>query len=119
MPDGFIQSLEIEGQGVGAVRHLVTGRGVAISERLDTADKENGLICLSIIEPLPWNMLSYSARAQLNAVTERRSRLTWSGTFELATAGNEAEQLAHLLKRSYMKIFKGIQKQLTGGYENE
>ena len=119
MPDDYIQSLEIEGQGVGAIRHLVTGRGVAISERLDTADKENGLICLSIIEPLPWNMLSYSARAQLSTVTERRSRLTWSGTFELATAGNEAEQLVDLLKKSYMKMFEGIQKQLTGGHGNE
>lgn len=66
MPDGYIRSLVIHGEGTGVVRHLVTGEGVAISERLDEMDEERGILKLSIIDPLPWGMLSYTAEAQLD-----------------------------------------------------
>lgn len=114
MPQTYVRSLAIEGEGEGAIRHLVTGQGVSISERLDAADKERGLLCLSIIDPLPWNMLSYSAEAQLDDLDECSCRLTWCGTFELTESGSAAEKLAGLLNKSYIKMFEGIRAQLTG-----
>lgn len=122
MPDGYIQSLQMAGEGVGAVRHLVTGRGVAISERLDNMDEKSGSLQLTIIEPLPWGMLSYTAQAQLEDVNGGSCRLSWCGTFELPERGPAADKLAALLKKSYAKMFKGIRGEvarMTGVKNNE
>ena len=112
MPDGYIRELQMEGQGLGAIRHLVTGQGVKISERLDEIDAPGGRLNLSIIEPLPWGMLSYTARAQLDSSGNDQCRLGWRGTFELPAGGAAAAELAKLLKKSYIKMFEGIRSQL-------
>jgi len=103
----------MEGQGLGAIRHLVTGQGVKISERLDEIDEPGGRLNLSIIEPLPWNMLAYTARAQLDSTGNNQCRLDWRGTFELPTGGLASANLAKLLKKSYTKMFEGIRSQLA------
>jgi carbon monoxide dehydrogenase subunit G len=108
MPDSYIRSLRMEGRGEGAVRHLVTGKGVPISEKLVAMDPQRGILLLSIIDPLPWGMLSYSARAQLEDVGEEYCRLSWCGTFELPAGGRQADELTALLKKSYATMFKGI-----------
>ena len=113
MPDGFIRELQMEGQGLGAIRHLVTGQGVKISERLDEIDAPGGRLSLSIIEPLPWDMLSYTARAQLDNAGNNQCRLDWRGTFELPADGPASANLAKLLKMSYAKMFEGIRSQLA------
>ena len=115
MPDGYIRSLQIEGTGAGAIRHLVTGKGVAISERLDELDEIHGRLRLSIIEPLPWGMLSYTAQAHMEDIASGECELTWCGTFELPEGGAPAEELAALLKKSYITMFRGIREQVMGG----
>jgi hypothetical protein len=120
MPDGFIQDLQMEGHGEGAVRHLVTGKGVHISERLDAMGRSAGIILLSIIDPLPWGMLTYTAKAQLEAAGEENCRLSWCGSFELAAGGRLADELVILLKKSYTTMFNGIRVELArknGGKE--
>lgn len=112
MPDGFISELELDGQGEGAVRHLVTGKGVHISERLDALDRPRGLIRLSIIDPLPWGMLSYSATAELENSGDKACRLSWCGTFELPAEGRQASELTELLQKSYQTMFRGISCEL-------
>jgi hypothetical protein len=97
---------------VGAVRHLVTGRGVSISERLDDMYEKSGSLQLTIIEPLPWGMLSYTAQAQLEDVNGDSCRLTWCGTFELPESGPAADELATLLKKSSAQMFKGIKNEV-------
>jgi hypothetical protein len=111
MPDGHIQSLRCEGQGEGAVRHLVTGKGVPISEKLDGVDRKNGILRLSIIAPLPWGMLSYSAQAHLKE-NGAHCHLKWRGTFELTESDQQADELSKLLKMSYETMFKGIRNEL-------
>ena len=112
MPDGYIQSLSSEGQGAGAVRHLVTGKGVAISEKLDSLDQDRRVLRLSIIDPLPWGMLSYSAIVHLEDL-EEHCCLHWCGTFELPDGGQQADELASLLEKSYKTMFKGIKNQFA------
>ncbi len=114
MPDGYIKSLRLEGEGRGAIRHLVTGQGVTISERLDHMDEDRGILYLSIIDPLPWDMLSYKARAQLEYIDPAQCRLNWRGTFELAQGGQARDELAAVLKNSYVKMFQGIRNELSG-----
>lgn len=113
MPDGYIRSLRLDGSGPGAVRHLVTLHGVNVAERLDEMDEERGLLNLSIIEPMPWGMSSYSAQARLSAPEPDRCKLTWRGTFEMADDTASADELAVLLKKSYARMFKGIRNELS------
>ena len=114
MPEAHIRSVEIEGSGPGAVRHLVTGQGVRIAERLDTADEAAGIVELSILEPLPWGMLSYRARATLQQLGGNRCRLTWRGTFTMPESGPDPEALARFLKKAYQAMFLGIRRASEG-----
>jgi hypothetical protein len=108
MPDGYVQSLRMEGQGLGAVRHLVTGKGIRLAERLEMADQLSGVLALSLIDPLPWGLLSYRARGKLDSISENRVRLTWQGTLEMPEQGPESDSVARLLRKSYAKMFLGI-----------
>jgi hypothetical protein len=108
MPDGYIQSLRMEGQGVGAIRYLLTAKGAEIAERLDRADESTGVLELSLLEPLPWGLLSYRARGKLEEMTGKRSRLNWQGTLEMPERGTELDLVVRLLLKSYGKMFTGI-----------
>jgi len=72
MPDGYIRQLRMDRQcperGPGAIRHIVTGQGTSLSERLDLADEATGVLELSLVGTLPWGLLSYRARGKLDAL---------------------------------------------------
>ena len=116
MPDGYIRELRMDSQcpesGQGAIRHLVTGQGVPLSERLDLADEATGMLELSLVGTLPWGLLSYRARGKLDALPGNRCRLTWSGTPEMPQPGIEAARITGLLKKSYAKMFLGIRHEV-------
>ena len=98
----------MEGHGQGATRHLVTGKGIQLAERLDSADESTGVLELSLLDPLPWGLLSYRARGKLDVVSSNRSRLTWRGTLEMPEPGPETDKVVRLLRKSYAKMFLGI-----------
>lgn len=108
MPDGYIRNLEMKGRGEGAIRHLVTGKGVELSERLDRVDESSGILELSLVEPLPWGLLSYRARGDLDRISSNRCRLRWQGTLKMPDNGPETEKVTNLLRKSYSKMFLGI-----------
>lgn len=110
MPDGYVQSLWMEGRGLGAIRHLVTGNGVEIAERLDKADRSVGVLKLSLLEPLPWGLLSYRARGEIECIAKDKCRLTWKGTLEMPEGGPESDAVIRLLLKSYAKMFMGIRR---------
>jgi len=110
MPNNYIASLQLEGEGVGVVRHLVTRNGVHLSERLDALDRESGILELSLTNELPWGLLSYRARGRLEAISEKKCRLTWQGTLEMAVPGPEYDRVVALLKKSYANMFLGIRR---------
>ena len=113
MPGGLIASLRPEGQGIGAVRHIVTGEGVPLSERLDAADEAAGTLDLSLVGQLPWGLLSYRARGQVVSMSPESCRLTWRGVFETPAVGGQADRVAHLLKRSYESMFLGVRREVS------
>lgn len=110
MPDGYIQSMRMEGQGLGAIRHLVTLKGAHLSERLDVMDETTGVLELSLVGPLPWGLLSYRARGKLDNISTTRSRLTWQGALEMPERGPEFDRVAKLLRKSYARMFLGIKR---------
>jgi hypothetical protein len=113
MPGGLIASLRMEGQGTGAIRHIVTGEGVRLSERLDAADEVAGTLDLSLVGQLPWGLLSYRARGTVVGMSPESCRLTWHGVFETPAVGEQADRVAHLLKRSYESMFLGVRREVT------
>ena len=114
MPAGHIRSLELQGEGIGAVRYLETGQGARVAERLDVADAAAGILELSILDPLPWGLTSYRARGTLEALGKNRCRLTWQGSFSVREAAPEAESLPAFLEKAYRAMFQGI-RPATGG----
>jgi hypothetical protein len=68
----------------------------------------SGVLALSLIDPLPWGLLSYRARGKLDSISENRVRLTWQGTLEMPEQGPESDSVARLLRKSYAKMFLGI-----------
>ena len=110
MPGGYISSLECVGQGPGAVRHLVTGQGLRLSERLEGVDEQSGVLELSLVGDLPWGLVSYRARGKLDSLPAERSRLTWQGTLELPQGRRDADDVARLLRKSYAKMLQGIRE---------
>ncbi len=110
IPNNYIASLRLEGKGVGAVRHLITRKDVHLSERLDALDQEFGILALSLVNDLPWGLLSYRARGELEALSETKCRLTWQGTLEMAARGPEYDRVVALLKKSYANMFFGIRR---------
>lgn len=113
MPDGLVASLRMEGQGVGAIRHLVTGQGVPLSERLDAADEAAGTLDLSLVGQLPWGLLSYRARGQVLSLAPERCQLTWRGVFETPADGEQANRVERLLKQSYASMFRGVRCEMA------
>ncbi len=110
MPDGYIHSLQLENNAAGQIRHMVTGQGVQLSERLDRADTEAGVLELSMIGQLPWSLISYQATGTVQQCAPGNSSLTWCGKAELASAGTAADKLEKLLSASYSKMFLGIRQ---------
>jgi hypothetical protein len=114
MPSGQIVRIEMDGEGVGSVRHLTTAQGVHIAERLDAADPETGTLDLSIVAPLPWGMSSYSARGTVVPLGSERCRLTWTGTFELPGSDADRQRHAQFMRTLYSAMFQGL-RQATAG----
>jgi Polyketide cyclase / dehydrase and lipid transport len=112
MPHKFITALRLEGHGIGAIRHLTTGKGVVLAERLDAMDEASTRITLSLLPPLPWQLLAYSATGVIEALGADSCRLTWTGTLELPEGDSQADRTCHLLRRSYETMFLGISREI-------
>ncbi len=79
---GPIESFEIEGDGVGAVRTIGLANGVVI-ERLDNHDAAAGTFTYSILNddsPLP--VASYSATVNISDAGDGNTKIEWTGTYE-------------------------------------
>jgi hypothetical protein len=110
MPGGYITNLELEGKGIGAIRRLVTGQDVPVAERLDAADAATGVLELSLVDDLPWGLLSYRATGHVEALSDTQCRLTWQGTLEMQESDPETRRVAAMLKKSYATMFLGIRR---------
>jgi carbon monoxide dehydrogenase subunit G len=101
-----IQSCEVEGSGVGAVRTINTS-GVVIQERLEALDANTHTFSYSMLEgPIPFK--NYLATVKVNEVSPNRTTINWAGTFE--PAGVSEEQLKPLIEGIYRQLIAGIKR---------
>jgi hypothetical protein len=89
-----IESMEVEGEGVGSLRTIPMGGGTVV-ESLDVLDHAAMHLVYSIINDAPLPFEGYSASMQVDADGDDASTLTWTGTFEpKGVPVEKAEKLA-------------------------
>ena len=104
-PGGAIESVSVEGEGVGMVRTMNLSAGRVV-ERLDRHDSSNRIFTYSIINedsPLPFS--DYSATVVITDNGDGSSTVNWTGTFE--PRGVDEAQAINVATGIYAGAIKG------------
>lgn len=112
---GFIEAqgvpVEVEGQGVGAVRRVTIGSAVIV-ERLEGIDEEARATSYSIVEgPLP--VTDYLATIRLEDTGASSTRIEWGSTFE-PSGGMSESDVAEIIAGVYRSGIAGLQRHFAG-----
>jgi hypothetical protein len=105
-----IESVSLQGEGVGAVRTLTLPGGLALQERLEALDDASRSLRYAIIgsHPLPFD--AYLATIRL-AEDGDGCQIEWSGSFE--PRGGAESQAAGMIEGIYRGGIAGIKKALA------
>lgn len=106
-----IESCEVEGDGVGAVRTLAMPGGLKLQERLESFDEDAKSFSYSIIEPCPLPFTNYVSEVRITEAGADRCTVDWKGRFE--PSGDE-EQAQKMVRGIYTGGIAAIKKQLEG-----
>ena len=109
-PGGAIESVSVEGEGVGMVRTMNLSAGRVV-ERLDRHDSSNRIFTYSIINedsPLPFS--DYSATVVITDNGDGSSTVNWTGTFE--PRGVDEAQAINVATGIYAGAIKGARMAL-------
>lgn len=93
-----LESCEVEGSGVGAVRTVGLEGGLKLQERLESFDEAKRSFSYAIIGKNPLPFRDYLSSVQLREAGPARCEITWEGRFD-AKPGSEAAS---------QKIVRGI-----------
>ena len=99
---------ELEGKGVGMIRHMNTPEMGKWAEKLDLADDATMTYGYTLVYGTPIGMASYVARVQAQALGASQTKLTWRGEFE-AAEGHDAATIAATLKAAYENMSRGVE----------
>ena len=103
-----IEHVEIEGQGVGMIRHI-RNKGVPnpVSERLDLLDETSRILVLSIVGARPPGITAYVAEGRLVEVDATHCRLDYRALFT-TEPGREVGIRKAVLK-TWAVMFQGLE----------
>ncbi|MDP6953928.1 MAG: SRPBCC family protein [Alphaproteobacteria bacterium] len=105
----IVQTCEVEGSGVGAVRKCGLGEGAFVFEKVESIDEAQRVFTYSITEsPLP--LENYMGRMQIGPGADGGSEITWSCEFACDSAA-EAEMTA-MLEGAFSDGLAGLQSLL-------
>jgi len=103
-----IEHVEVEGQGVGMIRHIQNrGARHRVSERLDFIDPAARTLVLSIVGTRPMGITAYVAEGRIVEVDATRCRMDYR-VLVTSVPGRE-EQLRNALEKTYEMMFAGLQ----------
>ena len=103
-----VDGVEVEGEGIGAVRTIKTA-GIELQERLEAIDDAARSFSYAIISgPVP--VQNYYATLTVHEAGEGRSRITWESTFE--PQGASEEDCANLFRGVYQAGIAGVRTTL-------
>ena len=107
---GPIQSFEIEGEGVGAVRTIGMSGGQVV-ERLDIFDPASRTFAYSILnEDCPLPVSAYSAKVVVSE-DDQGCTVEWRGEFDVK--GGDEEAACKVVRGIYAGGIAGARKSLT------
>jgi len=102
-----IVRVELEGNGVGMVRHVYNAFMTApVSERLDALDPRHKTLQMAIIGDRPAGLTFYQANGQVVALPGNRCRLDYAGEF--TTQSGQPEEARAFLAEAYRLMFVGL-----------
>lgn len=79
---GMVQSLELEGEGVGAVRTITLPGDTKLHEQLQAHDEEGMTFTYAIVRESPLPASDYVAKFKLVETGADSCRIEWGSTFE-------------------------------------
>jgi hypothetical protein len=105
-----LESCELEGSGVGAVRTVGLPGGLKLQERLETVDDAERSFSYAIIGKTPLPFRDYLARVQLREAGADRCEITWEGRFDPKPGSEAASQT--IVRGIYTGSIASLRKKL-------
>ena len=93
-------TIEIEGDGIGMIRHMDLPGVGKMAERLDKLDHDNHTIGYTLAYGNPIGLAEYSAVVRLEPAAGGAGRIIWHGEFSAAD-GHDPATVAESLEGSY------------------
>lgn len=107
VPAVQIERVELEGEGVGLIRHIYNkGFPAPVSERLDYQDPASMTYKLSIVGQRPAGLTAYQATGRIEPLPGGRSRLNYHSEF--ATESGRPDDAEAFLRGAYDLMFMGL-----------
>lgn len=102
-----IDHVDLEGEGVGQVRHIFNvGYPDPVSERLDFLDPASMTYKLSIVGRPPMGITHYQATGRVESLGAGRSQLHYSSAF--TTESGKPDEAEAWLRMAYALMFRGV-----------
>jgi uncharacterized protein YndB with AHSA1/START domain len=103
-----IEHVEIEGQGVGMIRHIQNhGARHRVSERLDFIDPATRTLVLSIVGTRPAAITAYVAEGRVVEIDATSCRIDYRGLIT-STPGRE-DQVRDGITKTWSMMFAGLE----------
>ena len=106
----MIQSLELEGEGVGAIRTITLPGDTKLYEQLEALDENERSFSYAIIRESPLPTSDYLATFKLVETGPDSCRIEWSSTFE--PAGRPEADVVSMIEGIYRGGIAGLRKTL-------
>ncbi len=106
----IVQTCEVEGSGVGAVRKCGLGEGAFGFEKVESIDETQRVFTYSITES-PFPLVDYIGRMHVAPGSDGGSEITWSCEFGCDAAA-EAE-MTTMLEGAFSDGLTGLQSELS------
>ena len=105
-----LESCELAGSGVGAVRTVGLPGGLKLQERLESFDEAGRSFSYAIIGKNPLPFRDYLSRVQLREAGPARCEITWEGRFEPKPDSEAASQ--KMVRGIYTGSIASLRKKL-------
>jgi len=106
----FVDCIEVEGSGVGAVRSLHIKGGIVVRERIEEYSAEDRYYVYRVIDPGPLDFTHYLAMASVQPAGPHECIFMWITT---ATAvDGRHEEMRALLDGNIQRVFAAVKREL-------
>jgi carbon monoxide dehydrogenase subunit G len=107
---GMVQSLELEGEGIGAIRTITLPGDTKLHEQLKALDEEERSFSYAIVRKSPLPMTDDLAKFKLVETGPDSCRVEWGSTFE--PAGMPEHDTKTLVEGIYTSGIAGLKQTL-------